>query len=71
MKINRNSNILIHEIAIESVVCEMAAILSQPQCVKNDLFMSLIEMIKICFFCCVSRAELDFPYGSINGYNRN
>ena len=34
-KFNRNSNI--HENAIESVVCEMAAILSRPQCVNlND-----------------------------------
>ena len=33
-KFNRNSNIFIHENAIESVVCEMAAILSRPQCVK-------------------------------------
>ena len=31
---NRNSNIFIQENAFESVVCEMAAILSRPQCVK-------------------------------------
>ena len=31
---NRNSNIFIHENAFESIVCEMAAILSRPQCVK-------------------------------------
>ena len=31
-KFNRNSNIFIHENAFESVVCEMAAILSRPQC---------------------------------------
>ena len=29
------SNIFIHENAIESVVCEMAAILSRPQCVNR------------------------------------
>ena len=33
-KFNQNSNIFIHENAIESVVCEMAAILSRPQCVN-------------------------------------
>ena len=31
---NRNSNIFIHEIAFENRVCEMASILSRPQCVK-------------------------------------
>ena len=31
---NRNSNIFIQENAFESVVCEMVAILSRPQCVK-------------------------------------
>ena len=33
--LNRNSNIFIQENAFESVVCEMAAILSRPQCVKR------------------------------------
>ena len=28
----------IHENAIESVVCEMTAILSRPQCVKLELW---------------------------------
>ena len=32
--LNRNSNIFIQENAFESVVCETAAILSRPQCVK-------------------------------------
>ena len=32
---NRNSNIFIQENAFESVVCEMAAMLSRPQCVKT------------------------------------
>ena len=32
---NRNSNIFIQENAFESVVCEMAAILSRPQCVYD------------------------------------
>ena len=31
---NRNSNIFIQENVFESVVCEMAAMLSRPQCVK-------------------------------------
>ena len=35
--LNLNSNIFIQEIAFESVVWEMAAILSRPQCVKNVL----------------------------------
>ena len=34
MKFNGNSNVFIHENALESVVCETAAILSRPQCVK-------------------------------------
>ena len=34
---NRNSNIFIHENEFESVVCEMAAILSRPQCVKQHI----------------------------------
>ena len=36
-KIDRNSNIFIHEKAFESVVWEMASILSRPQCVKAFL----------------------------------
>ena len=32
---NRNSDIFIQENAFESVVCEMAAILSRPQCVNS------------------------------------
>ena len=42
-KFNRNSNIFIHKNAFESVVCEMAAILSRPQCVKfnHSLLMSI------------------------------
>ena len=31
---SRNSNIFIEENVIENVVCEMAAILSRPQCIK-------------------------------------
>ena len=33
---NRNSDNFIQENAFESVVCETAAILSRPQCVKQD-----------------------------------
>ena len=33
---NRNSNIFIHENEFQSVVCEMAPILSRPQCVNID-----------------------------------
>ena len=32
---NRNSNIFIQENALQNVVCEMASILSRPQCVKG------------------------------------
>ena len=32
---NRNSNIFIQENAFENVVCEMASILSRPQCVDT------------------------------------
>ena len=35
---NRNSNILIEENVIESVVCEMAAILSRSRCGKQTMF---------------------------------
>ena len=34
--INRNFNIFIQENAFESVVCEMAAISSRPQCVNQQ-----------------------------------
>ena len=40
-----NSNIFIQENAFESVVCEMAAILSRPQCVKTSLSEDLSESI--------------------------
>ena len=33
--VNRNSYIFIHENACENVACEMAAILSLPQCVNS------------------------------------
>ena len=42
---NRNSNIFIQENGFESVVCEMAAILSQPQCVKDDWPFPFSELI--------------------------
>ena len=44
--INRNSYIFIHENALENVVCEMASILSRPQCV-NELMLSSWYNIKI------------------------
>ena len=34
MKFSRKSNIFIQENPLENVVCEMASILSRPQCVK-------------------------------------
>ena len=34
---NQNYNILIHKNAFESVVCEMASILSRAQCVKRNM----------------------------------
>ena len=36
--INYNSNNLIQGNAFESLACEMAAILSRPQCVQNELY---------------------------------
>ena len=35
LNFDRNSNIFIQEKAIENVVCEMAYILSRPQCVNS------------------------------------
>ena len=35
---NRNSNIFIHENALEYVICKMVSILSRPPCVECDLF---------------------------------
>ena len=35
--LNRNSHIFIQENAFESVVCEIASILSRPQCVKPSI----------------------------------
>ena len=35
MEFNRYSNIFIQENAFENVVCEMASILSRPQCVNS------------------------------------
>ena len=46
-KFNRNSNIFIHENAIESVVCEMAAILSWPVLIWSNW----VIMAKICWKC--------------------
>ena len=37
---NRNSNIFIQENALENVVCEMASILSRPQCVKDNVYVT-------------------------------
>ena len=35
---NKNSNIFIHKNVFESVVCEMASILSRPQCVNENCY---------------------------------
>ena len=39
VKLMRNSNIFIQENAFESVVWEMAAILSRPHCVNSDILL--------------------------------
>ena len=54
-KFNRNSDIFIHENAIESVVCEMAAILSRPEYVKKGS-KSRIQgnLNSLLFFCHLS-----------------
>ena len=47
--VNRTSNIFIHENAFDGVVCEMASILSRPQCVNSSLprtFQMPIEKLK-------------------------
>ena len=36
LNFDKNSNIFVQENAFESVVCEVAAILSRPQCVNLD-----------------------------------
>ena len=43
--LNRNSYIFIQENAFENVICEMAAILSQPQCVKLDQLITALDYI--------------------------
>ena len=46
---NRNYNIFIQENAFESVVCERAAILSRPQCVKTRVTVRKRQiLLKIC-----------------------
>ena len=43
---NQNSNIFIQENAFESVVCKMAAILSRPQCVNNNINLNNMNQYK-------------------------
>ena len=47
--LKQNSNIFIHENAFESVVCQMAAILYRPQCVKEyiwpDMSYTCMELV--------------------------
>ena len=43
--LNRNSYIFIQENAFENVICEMTAILSQPQCVKLDQVITALDYI--------------------------
>ena len=45
MKFNQNSNIFIQENVFESVVCEMASILSRPQCVKGIIISHGIDPV--------------------------
>ena len=56
---NRNSNIFIQENALEHVVCEMASILSRPQCVNGLIVSALccswfVLLILTELFCSVS-----------------
>ena len=44
---NRNSNIFIQEHTFENVVCEMACILSRPQCVKGKADLARFMLAKI------------------------
>ena len=53
---NRNSNIFIQENAFENLVCEMAAILSRPQCVKK-MILSDVNGIQVQHLhTCLSRS---------------
>ena len=56
--LNKNSNIFIHENALQNIVWKMAAILSRPQCINilghDDAYMdhwtaSLLAEVMICF----------------------
>ena len=49
---NRNYNIFIKENAFDSVVCEMAAMMSRPQCVNHNVLTSLLNYS--CTGTCVS-----------------
>ena len=46
LNLNRNSNIFIHENALENVVCEIASILPRLQCVKYELQWSIMQQLK-------------------------
>ena len=52
---NRNSNIFIQENALENVVCEMAFILSRPQCVDQCVACtSLLHLVVLWAWCLIS-----------------
>ena len=54
---NRNSNIFIQENAFESVVCEIAAILSRPQCVtvrkRLAAEITMLYRVYIDYYCLI------------------
>ena len=65
---NLNSSIFIHENGLESVVCEMAAILSRPQCVKKIHIYHCFTMTLRCGIHCHPRLKVHqfswLAYGS-------
>ena len=57
---NRNSNIFIQENAFESVVCEMAAMLSRPQCVNMHMVLLWLSSFQV--DVCVEFANLPISF---------
>ena len=50
---NRNSNSFIQENVVERIVCEMAAILSRPQCANYGVNMVVVVVVYIAWKICI------------------
>ena len=81
---NLNSNIFIHKNAIESVVCEMATILSWPQCFLTECTIVLVMCMSSCDYDDTIMISwwwrltkyliydfLKYSQGNINGFQPN